>query len=58
MLYSKDLTENLRQRATILAEAHSNIELQHKLIRLCSEDPLFFFNMFLWTYKPKAVGAE
>lgn len=58
MLYSKDLTENLRQRAILLSEANDNPEIQLKLMRMCEEDPLFFFNMFLWTYKPKAVGAE
>jgi len=58
MIYSKEPIENLRQRTKILIEARDNPELQEILKKKCSEDPLFFFNMFLYTYKPKAVGDE
>lgn len=58
MLYSKDLEENLRQRATLLLSSHTDALNQKLIFRQCKEDPLFFFNMFLWTYKPKAVGDE
>jgi hypothetical protein len=55
MLYSKNLEENLRQRTKLLLEAQNNPELQEILKKKCSEDILFFFNMFLWTFKPKAL---
>lgn len=58
MIYSKDTNENLKQRAKLLIEARTNIELQEIIKKKCSEDPIFFFNMFLFTYKPKAVGNE
>lgn len=57
-MYSKQEDENLRQRVKLLIEAKDNIELQQILIKKCSDDPLFFFNMFLWTFKPKAVWSE
>lgn len=58
MIYSKIEEENKKQRAKILLEANNNIELQQIIKKKCVEDPLFFFNMFLWTYKPKAVWDE
>jgi hypothetical protein len=58
MLYSKDYEENLKQRATLLLKAQNNPEVQQIIMRQCQDDPLFFFNLFLWTYKPKAVGDE
>lgn len=58
MLYSKDLEENLQQRALLLLKAENDPELQLIIMRQCEEDPLFLFNMFLWTYKPKAIGDE
>jgi len=58
MLYSKDHEENLKQRAILLLKAQNNPEIQQIIMRQCHDDPLFFFNLFLWTYKPKAVGDE
>lgn len=58
MLYSKNPEENLKQRVKLLIEARDNPELQEIIRRKCSEDPIYFFNMFLYTYKPKAVGSE
>lgn len=57
-IYSKNPDENLRQRVKLLLAAKDNIELQQIIKRKCSEDPIFFFNMFLFTFKPKAVGDE
>jgi len=58
LMYSKVHDENLRQRAIILAKSKYDIENQLVIMRHCADDPLFFFNMFLWTYKPKAIGDE
>jgi len=58
MIYSKDIEENLKQRATLLLKAKLDPEVQQVIMRQCYDDPLFFFNMFLWTYKPKAVWDE
>ena len=57
-MYSKDFETNLKERATLLLKAENSPELQMLLKKKCQEDPLYFFNMFLFTYKPKAVGDE
>ena len=57
-MYSKDFKENLKQRANLLIKADNNKELQMLLKKKCSEDCLYFFNMFLFTYKPKSIGNE
>lgn len=58
MIYSKEELTNLQERAKLLIEAKHNEELQLIIMKKCSEDVLFFFNMFLYTYKPKAVWNE
>ena len=57
-MYSKNFDENIKERANIILKAENNPELQLLLMKKCEEDPLYFFNMFLYTYKPKAVGSE
>ena len=59
--YSTDINENLKQRTRLLMKAEkweNKDEIRKIIIRKCKEDPLFFFNMLLWTYKPKAVWDE
>ena len=55
LMYAKTPPENLKQRLILISKANSDVELQQILMRKCKEDPLFFFNVFLWTYKPKAI---
>lgn len=57
-IYSKDKKENLLQRFKFISDAKDDLELQELLKIQCKNDPLFFFNIFLWTYKPKAVWNE
>lgn len=57
-MYSKDIEQNLKQRANLLIKSKNNTQLQLILKKKCSDSPLFFFNMFLFTYKPKAVWDE
>ena len=54
-MYSKNIEENLKQRAKLLLKASDNPEYQQILLKKCSEDILFYFNLFLFTFKPKAV---
>ena len=56
--YPKDLEENKKYRLQILAEADKNVNLQRLLTQKCKKDILYFFNMFLYTYKPKPVWNE
>jgi hypothetical protein len=58
MLYSKDEKGNLDQRAIMLAKCAEDKDAQDLIVKQCGDDILFFFNMLLWTYKPKAVGSE
>lgn len=57
-IYSKNREENMKGRAKLLLKARSNPELQMIIKKKCDESILFFFNMFLYTYKPKAVWNE
>lgn len=57
-MYSKEIKTNLQQRTKLLLKAKNNRELQQILKKKCQNSPLFFFNMFLFTYKPKAVWEE
>ena len=58
LVYAKTPPENLKQRLILISKANSDVELQQILMRKCKDDPLFFFNIFLWTYKPKAIWSE
>ena len=55
MLYSKNINENLQQRVKLLFKAKNDTKTQQIIMQQCSNDVLFFFNMLLFTYKPKAV---
>lgn len=57
-MWDKDIKNNLRQRAKLLLKSKNNNKLQAIVKRKCRESPLFFFNMFLFTYKPKSVWEE
>lgn len=60
-MYSKDFNTNLKERANLLLKAENNPELQALIMKKCKDVetwPLYFFNMFLFTYKPKAVWDE
>jgi ABC-type glycerol-3-phosphate transport system substrate-binding protein len=54
----KTLTENLEWRSKILAEAKMDDGLQAQLRAACAASPLFWFNAFAYTYRPKMVGAD
>jgi hypothetical protein len=54
----KTMTENLEWRSKILAEAKMDDGLQAQLRAACAASPLFWFNAFAYTYRPKMVGAE
>lgn len=50
---STDLQENLRQRKALLDYGRSSREAALELWIMCSRDPVFFVNAFLWTYNPR-----
>lgn len=51
----KDLKGNLRWRKKVLALGRSSEEAALDLWRMCSRDPLFWVNTFVWTYDPRLV---
>lgn len=57
-MYSKEYESNLKERANLLIKSKDNIELQKLIFKKCENDVLYFFNLLLWTYKPKAVWNE
>ena len=57
-MYSKQYNENLKDRAKILLNSEDSIEIQQMILKKCETDVLYFFNVLLWTYKPKAVWNE
>lgn len=48
----KGLEENLKYRSDIVAYCDEHPEARESVIEACRQDPLFFFNVFLWTYDP------
>lgn len=52
-LVPKDLAANLEARAKLREACIGNPELQAAVMQACSEDILFYVNMFCWTYNPK-----
>jgi len=45
--------ENIIERLSILDKAKNDPELQQIIVKLCESDPVYFFNMRLWTYNPR-----
>ena len=50
--YIKQVQENNKEKRLELLK-YSSPEGWVTIIRKCKEDPIFFFNMFLWTYNPR-----
>ena len=50
--------ENKLQRIKLLEHAHTDPEIQKWIIKRCSEDPIYFFNMLLWTYNPRLLNPH
>jgi hypothetical protein len=55
LIYPKDKAENLRFRAEILTLADGDEKWARNLYKICSEDILFWFNVFVWTFDPRTV---
>ncbi len=45
--------ENKKQRLKLLIKAKEDTRIQSMIIKKSEQDPLFFFNMLLWTYNPR-----
>jgi len=52
-LVPADPRANLEWRARMLAWSTDDHERQNALRTMCSDDPLFWFNAFVWTYDPR-----
>lgn len=50
----KGLRKNLEWRKSVLGQARGSRELQRSLWLECRKDLLFFVNMFVWQFNPKA----
>ena len=48
-----NIEDNKKIRLKVLSKAEKDPELQAILIRKCKEDPIFFCNLFCWTYDPR-----
>jgi hypothetical protein len=44
---------NIKERFEILEKAEKDPELQQIIMQICKSDPVYFFNMRLWTYNPR-----
>lgn len=52
-MYPKEINENKKYRLEVLTKAENDKELQSVLLAKCSNDVLYFFNVFAWTYNPR-----
>jgi hypothetical protein len=41
------------QRLKLLTRAKDDPKIQQMIIIKCEKDPIFFYNLFLWTYNPR-----
>ncbi len=48
---------NYLYRRAVLLEAESDPVFQQQLMQLCAEDPMFFFDTFVWTEDAENVGV-
>jgi hypothetical protein len=56
--YPKSKLENIKFRAQILSLCDKDKELARKLYKQCSEDILFWFNVFGWTFDTRTIGKN
>lgn len=56
-LVPKDFDENIEFRKQVLLAASKDPEFAGALHRMCSEDMLFYVNLFCWTYDPRDTQA-
>lgn len=54
----KTLEANLVYRRNLGQQAQNDSELQSALLAVCAASPLYFFNVFGWTYRPKVICAD
>lgn len=52
-LVPKDLDANLALRIAVMREAAKDRQFAAAVKQMCAEDPLFYMNMFGWTYDPR-----
>lgn len=57
-MYPKESKENKQYRLDVLQKARNNPELQGLLIKKCEEDPIYFLNVFGWTYNPRVTPSD
>lgn len=48
----------IKWRKNMLDLAANNSQMQRDLMAQCADDPLFFFNAFLWTFNPRKTPAH
>jgi len=56
--YPKNLPDNLEFRSEILSSVDTDDRMKSALYSICKEDPLFWFNIFCWTYEPRREQQE
>lgn len=52
-LVPKDMTANLKWRASLLRSCREDAKMRPAVMRMCKEDLLFYVNAFCWTYDPR-----
>lgn len=54
----KDYYENLSFRARVIEDAQSSPDFRRELWLMCRRDPLFWFNVFVWTLDPRLPAGR
>jgi hypothetical protein len=54
-LVRRDPADNLKQRAAVLRAAAGDVPLQQRLLRMCAEDVVFYCDLFVYQYNPRAA---
>lgn len=49
--YNEILQDNLRERSILITKAKDNLDLQRLIVKKCEDDPIYFFEYFLYTDK-------